>query len=210
MPVSTPLAYPEAEVTMEWQDLTAPRTEPVRTLRTMTPDDIPAALALVNSIGWQHGPALWARLLAWSPDGCFLIEEERRGVIGTVTTTPYGTALGWIGGLAVAQDRQRQGLGRRLMRAALDYLIARQTERIMLDAYAAGTGVGAWLFAHPFLTSHTAHFTLPLLGEMHLPSAIAFDLGVFLLVVGATALILIALAHQSVRSHRLPVGERSA
>ena len=138
MLTGTPLASSQTEVTMEWEDLTAPRTDPARTLRTMTPDDIPAALALVHSIGWQHGPALWARLLAWSPDGCFLIEEEGRGVIGTVTTTPYGTALGWIGGLAVAQDRQRQGLGRRLMRAALDYLIARQTERIMLDATDAG------------------------------------------------------------------------
>jgi multicomponent K+:H+ antiporter subunit A len=45
---------------------------------------------------------------------------------------------------------------------------------------------------------------LPLVGELHLPSAFAFDVGVFLLVVGATALILIALAHQSTRSHRAP------
>ena len=41
--------------------------------------------------------------------------------------------------------------------------------------------------------------TLPVLGEVHLPSAFFFDLGVFSLVVGATGLILIALAHQSVR-----------
>ncbi len=67
---------------------------------------------------------------------------------------------------------------------------------------AAVTGAGAWLFAHPFLTSHVAHFNLPVLGEIHLPSAFFFDLGVFSLVVGATALILIALAHQSVRAHR--------
>ena len=33
-------------------------------------------------------------------------------------------------------------------------------------------------------------------------TALLFDLGVFALVVGATALILIALAHQSIRSHR--------
>jgi multicomponent K+:H+ antiporter subunit A len=67
---------------------------------------------------------------------------------------------------------------------------------------AAATGAGALVFAHPFLTSHVAHFSLPLVGEIHLPSAFAFDLGVFSLVVGATALILIALAHQSVRAHR--------
>jgi multicomponent K+:H+ antiporter subunit A len=64
---------------------------------------------------------------------------------------------------------------------------------------ALATGIGSWLFAHPFLTSHSAHLELPLLGELHLPSAFFFDLGVFSLVVGATGLILIALAHQSVR-----------
>ncbi|SFC71910.1 monovalent cation/H+ antiporter subunit A [Massilia yuzhufengensis] len=66
------------------------------------------------------------------------------------------------------------------------------------------TGLGAWLFGYPFLTSHTAHVTLPLLGELHLPSAFVFDLGVFLVVVGTTMLILVALAHQSLRSHRTP------
>lgn len=66
------------------------------------------------------------------------------------------------------------------------------------------TGLGSLLFGYPFLTSHTAHLELPLLGEIHLPSAFMFDLGVFTVVVGTTMLILIALAHQSVRSHRLP------
>ena len=69
---------------------------------------------------------------------------------------------------------------------------------------AAATGAGAWVFGHPFLTSHTAHLELPLVGDLHLPSAFAFDLGVFSLVVGATGLVLIALAHQSTRSHRAP------
>jgi multicomponent K+:H+ antiporter subunit A len=68
---------------------------------------------------------------------------------------------------------------------------------------AAATGAGAWLFAHPFLTSHVAHFPLPVLGELHFPSAFLFDIGVFALVVGATALFLIALAHQSLRAHRV-------
>jgi multicomponent K+:H+ antiporter subunit A len=69
-------------------------------------------------------------------------------------------------------------------------------------ACACGTGLGAWLFGYPFLTSHTAHAALPLLGELHLPSAFLFDLGVFLVVVGTTMLILVALAHQSLRSRR--------
>ncbi|MDQ2823751.1 MAG: monovalent cation/H+ antiporter subunit A [Pseudomonadota bacterium] len=67
---------------------------------------------------------------------------------------------------------------------------------------ACSTGLGAWAFGYPFLTSHTAHVNLPLLGEIHVPSAFVFDLGVFLAVVGTTMLILVALAHQSLRSHR--------
>ncbi len=65
------------------------------------------------------------------------------------------------------------------------------------------TGAGAWLFGLPFLTSHFSYAVIPWIGEIPVASALLFDLGVFLLVVGSTVLILIALAHQSVRSHRL-------
>jgi multicomponent K+:H+ antiporter subunit A len=43
---------------------------------------------------------------------------------------------------------------------------------------------------------------IPWIGKVPLASALLFDLGVFMLVVGATVLILIPLAHQSVRSPR--------
>jgi multicomponent K+:H+ antiporter subunit A len=69
-------------------------------------------------------------------------------------------------------------------------------------ALAIGTGVASWLFGHPLLTSHVVHFSLPLVGEVHLPSAFFFDLGVFLLVVGASAMLLTSLGHQSTRAHR--------
>ena len=67
---------------------------------------------------------------------------------------------------------------------------------------AVATGLGSIAVGYPFLTSHSFHWTLPVLGEVHLASATFFDLGVFALVVGATLLILTALAHQSVRAHR--------
>ncbi|NUZ07312.1 monovalent cation/H+ antiporter subunit A [Piscinibacter koreensis] len=66
------------------------------------------------------------------------------------------------------------------------------------------TGLGALAFGHPFLTTHTAHVTLPLVGELHLPSAALFDFGVFAVVLGSTLLLLTALAHQSLRSRRKP------
>ena len=68
--------------------------------------------------------------------------------------------------------------------------------------FATITGLGAIGFGYPFLTTHTAHFNLPLLGDIHVASALFFDIGVFAVVVGATLLILTALAHQSVRAHR--------
>ncbi len=67
---------------------------------------------------------------------------------------------------------------------------------------AAGTGMAAWPFARPFLTSYFAYADVPLIGAMPVASVLLFDAGVFSLVVGATVLMLIAIAHQSVRSHR--------
>ena len=67
---------------------------------------------------------------------------------------------------------------------------------------AASAGAAPWLFSRPFLTSYANYAELPFIGAVPTASAIIFDLGVFLLVVGATALMLVALAHQSIRSHR--------
>jgi multicomponent K+:H+ antiporter subunit A len=52
------------------------------------------------------------------------------------------------------------------------------------------TGLVSWLFGRPFLTSWFDYFDLPVLGQIELASAMAFDLGVYLTVVGATLLIL--------------------
>jgi multicomponent K+:H+ antiporter subunit A len=59
-------------------------------------------------------------------------------------------------------------------------------------AVAGATGIGAWLFGKPFLTSAHGEPVLPVLGTLPLASAMAFDLGVYLVVVGATMLILVA------------------
>ena len=67
---------------------------------------------------------------------------------------------------------------------------------------AVGAGLGALAFGYPLLTTHTAHVTIPVIGDVHVPSATIFDFGVFAVVVGAVLLILTALAHQSTRAHR--------
>ena len=67
---------------------------------------------------------------------------------------------------------------------------------------ATAAGAGAWFFGHPFLTSYFQYVDIPWLGELPAATAMIFDLGVFVLVVGATVLMLIALAHQSIRTPR--------
>ena len=67
---------------------------------------------------------------------------------------------------------------------------------------AAGAGALAWFASKPFLSAIVWEPKLPLIGKLHLSSVLLFDLGVYFLVVGTTTLMLIALAHQSLRSHR--------
>jgi len=61
------------------------------------------------------------------------------------------------------------------------------------------TGLASWLFGRPFLTSAFGHLDWPIVGSFEIASAMAFDLGVYLVVVGATLLILInlGLAHHA-------------
>jgi multicomponent K+:H+ antiporter subunit A len=67
---------------------------------------------------------------------------------------------------------------------------------------AAGTGLASLVVGRPFMTSYFGYTELPLIGAVPTASALVFDIGVFILVLGATLLILVALAHQSVRGHR--------
>ena len=69
------------------------------------------------------------------------------------------------------------------------------------------TGLGSWLFGRPFLTSAFGHFELPLVGEFELATAMLFDLGVYLVVVGALMLVLTTLGDLNRRCLR--AGEAS-
>ena len=71
---------------------------------------------------------------------------------------------------------------------------------------AGATGLASLAFGHPFLTSGFSHVELPLAGHLPLASAMLFDLAVFTVVVGSTTLILIVLAHQSLREPWQPPG----
>ena len=70
-------------------------------------------------------------------------------------------------------------------------------------------GLGSLVLGYPFLTSYFRYIDVPVLGKIPLATALLFDLGVFIVVVGATTLILIALAHLSLRRPRRAGADRA-
>jgi multicomponent K+:H+ antiporter subunit A len=74
-------------------------------------------------------------------------------------------------------------------------------------AIAGLTGIGSWLFGSPFLTSSHRYFDIPLIGEVELASAVAFDVGVLLTVVGAVILSLAQISRVEQRAEPIPVPE---
>lgn len=72
---------------------------------------------------------------------------------------------------------------------------------------AVATGLASWFFGHPFLTSTFGNLHVPLAGELELASAMAFDLGVFLVVAGVTVLIIANMG--SIHSESHPVTSRN-
>ncbi|MBL8259519.1 MAG: monovalent cation/H+ antiporter subunit A [Candidatus Competibacteraceae bacterium] len=73
---------------------------------------------------------------------------------------------------------------------------------------AALTGLTSLALGYPFLTSAFGHFRWPVVGEFELASAMVFDGGVYLVVVGATLLILVHLGALH-RLERLPSRAKS-
>ncbi|MEZ5536254.1 MAG: monovalent cation/H+ antiporter subunit A [Thiolinea sp.] len=70
--------------------------------------------------------------------------------------------------------------------------------------FAIGTGLVAMTLGYPFLTSTFTYLYWPVVGKFEVASAMMFDLGVFLVVVGATVMILVQLG----KLNYLPVTPR--
>ncbi len=69
------------------------------------------------------------------------------------------------------------------------------------------TGIAAWYWSRPFLTSAHIYVSPPLLGEMHLASAALFDVGVYVTVVGATMLMISVLGDSRHSSMSGPIAK---
>jgi multicomponent K+:H+ antiporter subunit A len=112
---------------------------------------------------------------------------------------------GFIAGLVVAIGMLMQAIA-----SGHAWAISRQRMNahtmLGLGVLIAGlTGLASFVFGRPFLTSTFGYVDGPVVGKFELASAMGFDLGVFLAVVGTVILSLSQIARVSARAERRPV-----
>jgi ribosomal protein S18 acetylase RimI-like enzyme len=108
------------------------------TLRSMTPEDIPASILLCRANRWNQLSGDLQIFLHLSPNDCRVAVKANK-IVGSVTTIRYQQAFSWIGMLLVDPSCQRQGIGMQLLLEALYILKAEGT--VKLDATPAGREV---------------------------------------------------------------------
>jgi multicomponent K+:H+ antiporter subunit A len=108
-----------------------------------------------------------------------------------------GFIAGLITAVALIQQYIAHGVDWVKPRIKVDY----QTLIALGILIATLTGIGSWFFDRPFMTTWFDYFDIPFIGEIELASALIFDLGVYLTVIGATLLILASLGKLT-SSHR--------
>ncbi|MBU2417249.1 MAG: monovalent cation/H+ antiporter subunit A, partial [Alphaproteobacteria bacterium] len=181
-----------------------------------------AALGIFSMLETVGVGASGRRLLAWKPDTVRSPEHHPMMlVVATRLLLPLAVAVGlyiflrghnqpgggFIAGLVIA------------IAILMQYMASGHSfadQRLRADHHsligagvliAAATGLGSLLFGYPFLTSAFDYFTLPLIGEFELATAMAFDIGVALTVIGAVMLALAQLSRVAQSAEKEPPPE---
>ena len=105
-------------------------------IRPMDTGDIDLGMQLKSEAGWNQTRGDWQRFLDLAPGGCFVALWDERPV-GTVTTCVFDT-VAWIGMMLVDGGYRRRGIGKGLMRHALDSLDPQRVRSVRLDATPLG------------------------------------------------------------------------
>ena len=103
-------------------------------IRLLTEGDLEDALRLSTTAGWNQQIEDWRMLLSLAPAGCFAALDGGT-IVGTSMGIPYGE-FSWIAMMLVDPAYRGQGLGRRLLEAAVDAVPADRPVR--LDATPLG------------------------------------------------------------------------
>jgi GNAT superfamily N-acetyltransferase len=105
-------------------------------IRTMTSDDVDSAMLLKEQAGWNQTESDWRRFLEMEPTGCFAAEWDGQ-LVGTTVTCIFGP-VAWIAMVLVVPQFRGRGIGKALMKHALDFLSASRVSTVRLDATPLG------------------------------------------------------------------------
>jgi multicomponent K+:H+ antiporter subunit A len=114
-----------------------------------------------------------------------------------------GFAAGLLTAVALIVQYMGSGAAWAERRATVDFRRAAAIGVLL----AAVTGAASWLFGRPFLTSAYGYLAVPGIGKVGIGSALAFDIGVYLTVVGVVMVILERLGRLSRSAPDGPVPE---
>lgn len=95
-------------------------------IRNMTREELPWALDLAASEGWNPGLADADLFFVADPKGFFVAEKDGKPV-GSVSAVRYGAGFGFIGLYIVAPEQRGHGYGHHLWSRALQHLEERLT-----------------------------------------------------------------------------------
>lgn len=176
-----------------------------------------AALAIFALLQTATRGASGRRLLQWIPD---LVRSPERHPMMFVVATRLLLPLAMLVGIYIFLRGHNQPGGGFIAGLVMSIAILMQymasgfdwtDQRRRIDEHAmiafgvliaAVTGLGSLLFGAPLFTSAFGYFHVPLIGPIELATAMAFDVGVAITVVGAVMLALAELSHIAQRAEK--------
>jgi GNAT superfamily N-acetyltransferase len=105
-------------------------------VRPMTVADVPLGLRLSRQANWNQLEADWRRFPDLQGDGGFVAEWDGTPV-GTTQTIIFGR-VAWVAMVLVEESLRGRGIGKALMRHALEFLDRRGVATVRLDATPLG------------------------------------------------------------------------
>ena len=107
-------------------------------VKPMTADDFQFATALANTMDWNMATEDFQFMKSLEPEGCLvaLQDSERLGIATSISFSN----VGWFGNLIVEQKYRNKGIGRLLVKHAVNYLLSKGVKTVGLYAYPHLTG----------------------------------------------------------------------
>jgi predicted N-acetyltransferase YhbS len=102
-------------------------------VKQMRPSDFDFATKLANTMNWNMAPEDFKFNSSLESGGCFVAFEDSHRV-GVATCISFDI-VGWFGNLIVEDKYRRKGVGRLLVRHAVNYLKSKGAKTIGLYAY---------------------------------------------------------------------------